>query len=142
MDQSCQRIEAVTSSEFDFFPLINFKLTEMIVFIFEVMQGVFAALLLNTIVGYLDLKYKAHIFSNRQAQPLVLSDKKRYKASLDEKEKQKQELNIKDAVSKENVAATPNSERRANAKDPGIQAGTKSKDTSELVIMNENSKTA
>jgi len=87
VDQSCQRIEAVTSSEFDFFPLINFKLTEMIVFIFEVMQGVFAALLLNTIVGYLDLKYKAHIFSNRQAQPLVLSDKKRYKASLDEKEK-------------------------------------------------------
>ena len=80
MGQSCQRTRAVTSSALDFVPLIKFKLTEMIVFLFEVMQGVIAALLLNTLVGYLDLKYKAHIFSNRQAQPLVLNDKKRYKA--------------------------------------------------------------
>jgi len=39
----------------------------MFVFLLEVMQGVFAALLLNTLVGYLDLKYKAHMFSNKQA---------------------------------------------------------------------------
>lgn len=37
----------------------------MLVFLFEVFQGVFAALLLNTLVGYLDLKYKAHMFSTR-----------------------------------------------------------------------------
>ena len=51
----------------------------MIWFLFEVAQGVIAALLINTLIGYLDLKYKAHLFTNRHAQPLVLGDKKRYK---------------------------------------------------------------
>jgi hypothetical protein len=61
---------------------------------------------------------------------------------LDEKEKQKQELKTKDTVSKENVTVTPNAERRANVIDHGIQTGTKSKDTSELVIVDGNSKIA
>ena len=61
---------------------------------------------------------------------------------MDEKEKQKQELKSKDAVSKENVAATPNVERRANVIDHAVQSGTKTKEASELVTFDENPKVA
>ena len=58
-------------------------------FLFEVAQGVIGALLINSLVGYLDLKYKAHVFSNRQTQPLVVGDKKRYKLQLEMNKKAK-----------------------------------------------------
>lgn len=61
----------------------------MIWFLFEVAQGVISALLINTLIGYLDLKYKAHLFTNRHAQPLVLGDKKRYKVQLERLEQVK-----------------------------------------------------